>query len=588
VSPDSAVYLGGTLDNSNAVLHLASYGGSWYCSSGNVNYPLIAGGTLDESGTNLLVQTGTFSGVTITGGDLHIAGTVRIQNGLTIANHNIDLASSSNLYVLDASIDNVNIRPSGTVAIYGGSGSLPSALTLGTNVTVHDGAEFLDQYYNETLTNNGVISADGRTGLWIDVTRFVNNAVAEASNSGRLNIGVGSLVNNGTISASGGSTIALSDSFTLGNLGRLNASSDSFVEIFGTLNNIGTTLNPANYGGYWLLGAGSPGATISGGSIDNTSNTFRIWDGTLDGVTVLGSQLGVSGNVTFKNSFSANLTLNVGSGSILTFVGACQTMDNLNIVAAGPSTVYAGGSAAAQTLTLGRNVTVHHGITFANQNAGDTLVNNGTINADTGSLQISTDNFTNNSLAEATSGGSLYIASRNFSNHGTLAMHNGRIYCSQSLSVGNGTLTGSGTVAEALVLSSASDLSFDLAGETQGSLYDSIAVTGNTTLGGMLQLSLTNAFVPQSSDIFTLLTVGNSFKLSGAFGNVPDGGRLVTTDGEGSFLVNYGSGSYASEIVVSDYQTVPEPATGMVIGVLAVGHFWRRRTPKARPVCERW
>jgi hypothetical protein len=66
--------------------------------------------------------------------------------------------------------------------------------------------------------------------------------------------------------------------------------------------------------------------------------------------------------------------------------------------------------------------------------------------------------------------------------------------------------------------------------------------------------------------------------MSGEFLNVADGGRLETSDGAGSFLVNYGDGLYANEVVLSDFEpTVPEPTGLGAMGLGLLGLIRRRR-----------
>jgi T5SS/PEP-CTERM-associated repeat protein len=70
--------------------------------------------------------------------------------------------------------------------------------------------------------------------------------------------------------------------------------------------------------------------------------------------------------------------------------------------------------------------------------------------------------------------------------------------------------------------------------------FDDVAIGGSAFLGGDLKLTLVNGFVPGSADTFLIL---GSFNLFGGFANVANGERLTTTDGLGSFVVNYGDGS---------------------------------------------
>ena len=67
------------------------------------------------------------------------------------------------------------------------------------------------------------------------------------------------------------------------------------------------------------------------------------------------------------------------------------------------------------------------------------------------------------------------------------------------------------------------------------------------------ELALMNGFVPSSADTILILDAG--LNLFNAFANVANGQRLTTSDGLGSFVVNYGAGSLFddNEIVLSNF-----------------------------------
>ena len=71
-------------------------------------------------------------------------------------------------------------------------------------------------------------------------------------------------------------------------------------------------------------------------------------------------------------------------------------------------------------------------------------------------------------------------------------------------------------------------------------------------MGGTLELTLIDDFVPQPHQRFDILAAET---LVGQFANVAPGQRLETTDGLGSFVVNYGAGSpfHANQVVLSDF-----------------------------------
>ena len=627
-SPDATTTtsLIGTLDNSGATFHLGSYAGTWSVKNGGT----ITGGTVDASGGNFNVQNGTFNDVTVSGGDLQVGQKLCVQNGLTVSDHNVNLASLSSL-VFDGpsqTIDNLNIVVGGNywANIYasGASSTGAQTLTLGPNVTVHGGAQFNNYHSGDTLINNGTINADklstdrNSSAVKIILDNFTNNAIAEATNGeilfisspqwsnavggtlsangATLNLG-GSWTNAGTISATNAATVNLGGTFNTAQIASLSASADSTVTITGSLDNGGATLQPGTSGGMWSL---TNGGTITGGTIDASGGNFTVQNGTLNGVSVSGGDLRVSRTLCVQNGLTVsdqNVDLTSSSGELV-FDGPSQAIDNLNIVTAGFSwmNIYASGpsSNGPQTLTLGPKVTVHGGAQFNNYHAGDALINNGTINADASATantkitatKIILDSFTNNGTAEATNGGTLYIGSASFTNNGTLAVHNGgQIMTASGLNVGAGTLTGSGAIYGNVTLASdPSTLAFNIGGETQGTEYDSLSINGNMTLAGNLQITITNGFVPLGTDAFTVLQGAAGDTLSGSFLNVADGGRLETADGSGSFEVSYGSGAYANQIVLGDFVDggLPEPASAvLLVGGCALGALRRPRRVKA-------
>ena len=82
--------------------------------------------------------------------------------------------------------------------------------------------------------------------------------------------------------------------------------------------------------------------------------------------------------------------------------------------------------------------------------------------------------------------------------------------------------------------------------------YDHLRVMGDATLGGTLELTLFDGFVPSPSSVFNIVA---SETLFGEFANASPGERVVTTDGRGSFLVSYGSTSpfNANSVFLSNY-----------------------------------
>jgi hypothetical protein len=67
---------------------------------------------------------------------------------------------------------------------------------------------------------------------------------------------------------------------------------------------------------------------------------------------------------------------------------------------------------------------------------------------------------------------------------------------------------------QSVTFGSSATLRMDLGGEAAGSQYDAVTASVSATLGGTLQVMLTNGFSPMAGDRFTLLSGGS---ISGSF-----------------------------------------------------------------------
>jgi fibronectin-binding autotransporter adhesin len=489
-----------------------------------------------------------------------------------------------------------NNRPSGTDydAIIGATGANPYTVTYTSTLSVNsctiDSAQATLEQTGGTLTSgflnldSGTYTLDGGTffdsyiigssstaGVFNFVSGTLNGAVVEDT-SFTFNPATDSIVNFLDVNAC---QVNFQGSLTDGTFSNYLPDDVSTTTIAGTLTN--TNLNlPFNSGNWEVTG------TVNGGVI-NLANGTGITGGSPSGAVGIFNGVEIYGfgtnaaivalGMTIQNGFSSpggNISLH----GTLTFDGPSQSIDNLTIEAESgfPSTLNVDGptSSGPTTLTLGPNLNVQGSLTFSDPTGKGTLLNNGTINDDSQPASgnspttiISIANFINNGTLEATNGGIISIQSSTFTNAGTIAVQSGGIIIStNNLNIGEGTLTGSGTVQANVILDSdPSTLAFNIGGENQGTDYDSLTIDGNMTLAGDLQITLINGFIPNNLDVFTVLEVADGDMLSGNFDNVLDGQRILTADGAGSFLVNYGSGADADEIVLSDFESVPEPTS---------------------------
>ena len=84
--------------------------------------------------------------------------------------------------------------------------------------------------------------------------------------------------------------------------------------------------------------------------------------------------------------------------------------------------------------------------------------------------------------------------------------------------------------------------------QLSSSEQNTLLVGSTANLAGILSIDLTNGFVPQSSDSFTILSAGN---LLNTFSGLPDGSRVNTANGNGSFVIDY---DYLNDqVLLSDF-----------------------------------
>ena len=122
------------------------------------------------------------------------------------------------------------------------------------------------------------------------------------------------------------------------------------------------------------------------------------------------------------------------------------------------------------------------------------------------------------------------------------------------------------TIAGDYSQSAGATLALDVAG---GNARNKLLVQGTATLGGDLEISLADGFVPLGSDEFTILQADT---LTGLFDNAANGARIPTANHRGSFVVNYDLSQ--GSVSLSSYTAIPEPSSlclllGLAMSMLA-------------------
>jgi len=118
-----------------------------------------------------------------------------------------------------------------------------------------------------------------------------------------------------------------------------------------------------------------------------------------------------------------------------------------------------------------------------------------------------------------------------------------------------GILTVTGTYSDPQAF-----LDIQIGGTSPGTEFSQLKVLGDASLGGTLDVSLINGFMPVTDDIFVILTSGG---LSGRFtDNTIQVGNVI-------FDVEYSPTGYKNDVVleVAQVSAVPEPASWLMLGL---------------------
>ncbi len=237
---------------------------------------------------------------------------------------------------------------------------------------------------------------------------------------------------------------------------------------------------------------------------------------------------------------------------------------------------------AADIKTLAATV-VLNGSTSAivNQDNDNALVNFQAV-ASTGDLTLQNGRILTQALTDFTTAGQVRISGscvlrltgggkKYIQNGGATTLNGGTLATTSSgrVAINGGVLTGRGTVASILANNSsvvpgpnAAAINVTSDYNQTGSFtveiggtnidtpdYDQLRVAGNVTLGGMLNVSLINGFVPGTAQTFVLIRNDGTAPVSGTFSNFAQGAPI--TLGGRQFAVNYAGGD-GNDVVIAD------------------------------------
>ncbi len=479
--------------------------------------------TVNTNGFNATLS-GVFAGdgaLTKSGtGILTLSGNNTFTGGTTVSGGTLAITSAGNLGTGDLTVNGGTLSGTGSFVFNNDTVVTGASSSLTTSSYVEWG----------TAGNGSLTIADGGTVTSGSSTAFGHNggdvATATVTGAGSSLVSTGDLYvginGNGTLTIENGGLV----SAPRVNIGVFGGSS-------GTLNlNVGGTLRTGGSDG---IASAADTATINfnGGTLDIINSNFD----TVDTITLGTGTTSTIDTNTFGATFAGAIAGNGGftkdgSGTLLLTTANTYT---------GSTTITTG------TLALGADGTI----------AASSGVDLGTA----GILDLT-----------AKSSGFAFGASQTLSGAGTINLASDQtLDFAGTLAPGNSP--GIITVDGNLVLNSAAVIAMELAGAggVAGTDFDQILVTGDLTLGGTLQLTLLNGYLPSIGQTFQLFDAAN---ISGIFASY-DLPTLSGATWDTSLLGSTG---------ILGVSAVPEPSTyALIVGLtLLFFTYLRRRAPVSR------
>jgi T5SS/PEP-CTERM-associated repeat protein len=507
-----------------------------------------------NTGDSLTINNGTLrlNTIAVDGTLDYFAGTIRLPGARNIggeitifeffnAGSVYTIGPSKALYLESPSVNHVisttlNVNDGDFTSISGMtiSGSSPAALNItnaGTAST--SGGVFLGD------ANNGSALVDGVGSTWtIASTLFVGVGAGTGTltiqNGGFVSVGTLSFTTGGTVNLNGGTlrmgtydksgtavfnfntgTIELTGNRTLG-------TDPAVLDLFGASIAVGkglTVLGTATVSSPLTLNGG----TLRAASLNVnapflfSSGVLELTGGTISGLTSLavptagefrasgvqplrvtgapGSVITATGSLTLGNAsavngFGTQGTLQVGANTVALLDANDVVFDSLSLVTLGSGASFGTVNAVnGLTLDFGGNVT-GYGTVFTPNNIAKPLINNGHIIGNSAAQRITLPGYVKGV--------------------GTFDQVNFTGTYSPGLSPAT-------AVVGSLSFTPTSTLLMELGGTAPGSGYDQLQASGSLTLGGALQVSLINGFIPSAGQSFNILDWGS---LAGTFSSL--------------------------------------------------------------------
>jgi autotransporter-associated beta strand protein len=468
------------------------------------------GGSLTKTGAYMLTLTGrgTYSGsTTISGGILRLAPIA------PVASYTFDNVSGSTVVNGGTGGTGMNGTLAGGATIVAG-GQSGNAVSLSGGASVDISSPIMD------LAGNG----NWAVSAWVKTSTPGASIFTKGNGSGWSSGNSIFYLGDGTAGGSGGipSAVRWGGGFFQGSTSAATVTNNAwhqvtYVNSGGSyaiyVDGVAQPLSAGNSG----FGNGDVGSVVRLGVSTNTvaSDGTVNFNGLMDNVQFYSQALSASqvanlyqgGSIFGSLPSATNVT--IASGATLDINGAVQQIGSLT-----------GPSGSAVTLGSGQlivNSSASTQFSGVISGSGGSLVKQGT-----GTLTLAGAN--NYSGATTVSGGTLRV---NGSIPGAVTVNFGATLGGSGSIAGLATVSGGGTLAPganpgalsvgSLNLNPGSQLQIELGGTTLGSQYDAILVGGNVAIGGALNVSLINSFMPALGSSFDILNWGSE---SGIFSSI--------------------------------------------------------------------
>ncbi|RKX23356.1 MAG: hypothetical protein DRP45_10590, partial [Candidatus Zixiibacteriota bacterium] len=445
-------------------------------------------GTLVNSPTGTIAVTGT-AGWAYIGTELDNQGTMNLGYYL-----NLDAASANHTNSGTINVTGGNLAINGTSFTNTGTIAVASPYSLDVNSGTFD-------FPSGSITGDGILDFDGATVSWVSPAAWTGTLILTSST-----MTLPAVVWTGPISLTS-STLTISDSLIIQNSTPVTYSTingTGNILISDSLALMGSTIDvPIHNSGVITA------VTINyfnGAFTNDPGSTLKLWY-----PSNWGSALNIDSS--FTNNGLLVLFSSYGSSSV-------------SVNSSGPLVNSPTGTIDANSPTGGQSIcaeldnqgTMNIGWPLALDFASANHSNSGTINLIGGNLAIdqsgTTPSFTNTGTITVDSGRTLDVNGGAFDNQstGTLA-GNGTIDLTGSVTrFTNAGIISPGASPGALTITgmdmaqqSTSLINVEIAAATSGN-FDSLAVAGNVTKGGIINVDLYNGYFPTIGDSITFLS----------------------------------------------------------------------------------